>query len=76
MSLLLIQDDKSKKVFKGQILEESTCMRYPEYLVFLEAKSTMVDARSREEEKMRSYCLTGTEIQFCKIGVLWMDVVW
>lgn len=51
-------------------------MRYLGYLVFLEAKSTMVDPRSWEEEKMRSYCLIGTEIQFCKIGVLWMDFVW
>ena len=36
----------------------------------------MVVARGWREEGMGSYCVMGTEFQFCKMkNVLWVDVV-
>ena len=37
----------------------------PRVVKYVEIESRMVIARGRREEEMRSYCLMGTEFQFC-----------
>ena len=46
----------------------------PGVVNFTETKSRMVVARGWREEGMGSYCVMGTEFQFCKMkNVLWVD---
>ena len=50
---------------KRQILCTIPLIQVPRVVKYVETESRMVIARGRREEEMRSYCLMGTEFQFC-----------
>ena len=56
---------------ESQILYDFTYMsRVPKAVKPIETEHRIVVARSWGNEKMGSYCLMGTEFQFCKVRVL------